>query len=82
MVWQGDSSGHSTGDARAVVRTEIQEDFTSVTISFESLNVQTITQSAKYNVNTNNNHGVWSILTKTDLVIGVASTYLMYFLLV
>ena len=66
MVWQGASSGHSTGDARAVVRTEIQEDFTSVTISFESLNVQTITQSAKYNVNTNNNHGVWSILTRSD----------------
>ena len=56
MVWQGDSSGHSTGDARAVVRREIQEDFTSVTISFDSLNVQTITQSAKYNVNTNNDH--------------------------
>ena len=51
MVWQGDSSGHSSGDARAVVRTEIQEDFASLAISFDSLNVQTITQSAKYNVN-------------------------------
>ena len=58
MVWQGASSAHSTGDARAVVRTEIQEDFTSVTISFDSLNVQTISQSAKYNVNTINNPAV------------------------
>ena len=62
MVWQGDSSGHSTGDARAAVRTEIQEDFTSVTISFDSLNVQTITQSAKYNVNTKH----LAILTRSD----------------
>ena len=56
MVWQGASSAHSSGDARAAVRTEIQEDFTSLTVSFDSLNVATIRQSAKYNVNTNTNH--------------------------
>ena len=50
MVWQGDSSGHSSGDAREVVRREIQDDFTSVKISFDSMNVQIITQTAKYNV--------------------------------
>ena len=50
MVWQGDSSGHSQGDSRQQVRKEIQEDFTSVNIYFESLNVQTISQKAKYNV--------------------------------
>ena len=67
MVWQGDSSAHSSGDARAVVRTQIQEDFASVTISFDSLNVQTITQTAKYNVNIN----------IINLVSGLVSTYLM-----
>ena len=50
MVWQGDSSGHSSGDAREAVRKEIQDDFTSVKFNFDSLNVQTITQSPKYSV--------------------------------